>query len=50
MSKLDLYVEASTLQNTRQRYRGAIKHIEEEWRGVLPATADSVASYRAEYA
>lgn len=50
MSKLDLYIEAATRQNTRQSYRGAVEHFEVEWQGVLPATADSVARYLAEYA
>lgn len=50
MSKLEKYIEAATRQNTRQSYRSAIEHFEVEWRGVLPATADSVARYLAEYA
>jgi integrase len=50
MSKLDLYIEAATRQNTRQSYRGAVEHFEVEWQGVLPATAHSVARYLAEYA
>ncbi|MQA18460.1 site-specific integrase [Rugamonas rivuli] len=50
MSKLDQYIEAATRQSTRQSYRGAIEHFEVEWQGVLPATADSVARYLAEYA
>lgn len=50
MSKLDRYIEAATRNSTRQSYRGAIEHFEVEWHGVLPATADNVASYLAEYA
>ncbi len=50
MSKLDQYIKAATRQSTRQSYRGAIEHFEVEWQGVLPATADSVAHYLAEYA
>jgi hypothetical protein len=48
MSKLNLYIEAATRQNTRQSHRGAIEHFEVEWRGILLETADSVACYRAE--
>jgi integrase len=50
MSKLDQYIEAATRKSTRQSYRSAIEHFEVEWQGVLPATADSVARYLAEYA
>jgi len=50
MSKLDQYIEAATRSNTRQSYRAAIEHFEVEWGGLLPATADSVAHYLAEYA
>lgn len=50
MSKLDQYIQAATRKSTRQSYRGAIEHFEVEWQGVLPATADSVARYLAEYA
>eukprot|EP01030_Chromulinospumella_sphaerica_P009964 gene9964-9770_t len=31
-------------------YRAAIEHFEVQWKGMLPATADGVASYLAEYA
>jgi integrase len=50
MSKLDQYIEAATRDNTRQSYRAAIEHFEVQWKGMLPATADSVARYLAEYA
>lgn len=50
MSKLDQYIEAATRDNTRQSYRAAIEHFEVSWNGLLPATADSVARYLAEYA
>ena len=50
MSKLDQYIEAATRSNTRQSYRAAIEHYEVEWGGLLPATADSVAHYLADYA
>ena len=50
MSKLDQYIEAATRDNTRQSYRAAIEHFEVQWKGFLPATADGVARYLAEYA
>ena len=50
MSKLDQYIEAATRDNTRQSYRVAIEHFEVQWKGMLPATADGVARYLAEYA
>lgn len=50
MSKLDQYIEAATRDNTRQSYRAAIEHFEVQWKGMLPATADGVARYLAEYA
>lgn len=50
MSKLDQYIEAATRRSTRQSYRGAVEHFEVEWQGMLPATAESVARYLAEYA
>ncbi|MBA5604277.1 tyrosine-type recombinase/integrase [Duganella sp. FT3S] len=50
MSKLDQYIAAATRDNTRQSYRAAIEHFEVQWKGLLPATADSVARYLAEYA
>ena len=50
MSKLDQYVHAATRDNTRASYKSAVRHFEIEWGGFLPATADSVARYLAEYA
>ena len=50
MSKLVQYIEAATRDNTRQSYRAAIEHFEVQWKGMLPATANSVAQYLAEYA
>lgn len=50
MSKLDQYINAATRPNTRQSYRSATAHFEVAWGGFLPATADSVAQYLAEYA
>jgi len=50
MSKLDQYIHAATRENTRQSYQSAVRHFEVEWKGFLPATADSIARYLADYA
>lgn len=47
---LDRYLEAATRENTRRSYASAMRHFEVEWGGHLPATADSVARYLADYA
>lgn len=47
---LDRYLEAATRENTRRSYASAVRHFEVEWGGHLPATADNVARYLAEYA
>ena len=50
MNKLNNYIEAATRDNTRKSYQSAIRHFELEWQGFLPATAESVARYLADYA
>lgn len=50
MSKLDRYLDAATRASTRRSYEGAIRHFEVEAGRLLPATADQVAHYLAEYA
>lgn len=49
MTDLDLYLAASSRENTRQSYEAAVRHFEVEWGGFLPASADSVARYLAHY-
>lgn len=49
-NKLDQYLSAATRNNTRRSYQSAVRHFEEEWGGFLPATADSMARYLADYA
>lgn len=49
-NKLKDYIEAATRNNTRKSYQSAIRHFELEWKGFLPATAESVALYLADYA
>jgi hypothetical protein len=50
MTNVDRYLEAATRANTRRSYESATRHFEVEWGGHLPATADSVARYLADYA
>ena len=50
MNTLDPYLEAASRENTRRSYASALRHFEEEWKGHLPATPDSVARYLAAYA
>ncbi|WP_428239572.1 site-specific integrase [Gynuella sp.] len=50
MANIDRYLKAATRQNTRVTYQSAIRHFEEDWGGLLPATANNVAEYLAEYA
>jgi len=45
VNEIDVYVQAATRDNTRRSY-----HFEVEWKGFLPATADSIARYLAHYA
>lgn len=49
-SKIEQYLDASVRENTRRSYQSAIRHFELEWNGFLPATAESVARYLADYA
>lgn len=48
--KLNEYLHAATRANTRRSYQSAVRHFEEGWGGFLPATADSMARYLADYA
>jgi len=50
MAELEQYLEAAIRPNTRRSYEGATRHFEQEWGGLLPATADSVTRYLADYA
>jgi len=45
MQDVDRYIQAATRANTRKAYRAAVRDFEVEWRGFLPATADSIARY-----
>ena len=50
MNKVDTYTYAATRDNTRRSYKSAVRHFEIEWGGFLPASADSLARYLADYA
>lgn len=50
MTDIDRYLDAATRENTQRSYASALRHFEVEWGGFLPATADSVARYLADYA
>lgn len=44
------YLSAADRENTVRSYAAAIRHFEVEWKGLLPATIDTVARYLAEHA
>ena len=50
MSELDDYLQAADRETTVRSYAAAIKHFEQEWKGLLPATSDTVARYLVAYA
>jgi len=50
MTRISQYVEAAERYNTRRSYAAAIRHFEVEWKGLLPATADTVSRYLADHA
>ena len=50
MSNLDQYLDAAERENTRRSYASAIRHFEEEWKGLLPSTVDAIACYLADHA
>jgi len=49
MSRINQYLDAAERENTRKSYESALRHFEIEWKGLLPASGDSVARYLAEY-
>ncbi|HEY3433079.1 MAG TPA: site-specific integrase [Rhodocyclaceae bacterium] len=50
MIDVDDYIAAAERENTRKSYASALRHFEVEWKGLLPATGESVARYLAAYA
>ncbi len=47
---VDRYVAAAARENTRRSYAAAVRHFEEEWNGLLPATPDAIGRYLADHA
>lgn len=47
---VEQYVLAADRDNTVKAYAAALRNFEEVWKGLLPATADTVARYLAEHA
>ena len=50
MSQVDTYLEAANRENTRRSYASALRHFEVEWKGLLPATTETIARYLADHA
>lgn len=44
------FIQLGTSDNTRKAYKSDIKHFEEVWGGLLPASVESVCDYLAHYA
>ena len=49
-SAVEQYVQAADRDNTVKTYAAASRNFEEVWKGLLPATGDTVARYLAEHA
>lgn len=45
MSRVEEYLQAAERKNTLQSYASAVRHFEEEWKGLLPASSDAIARY-----
>ena len=50
MSQVETYLEAANRKNTRRSYASAVRHFEVEWKGLLPATTETIARYLADHA
>lgn len=50
LGNIDDYLQAADRESTLRNYAACIRHFEQEWKGLLPATSDSVARYIAAYA
>jgi integrase len=48
-SSVEHYLTAAERPNTRRSYESAVRHFEVEWGGFLPATADAISRYLADY-
>lgn len=50
LGNVDDYLQAADRESTLRSYAACIRHFEQVWNGLLPATSDSVARYLAAYA
>ncbi|QGT80906.1 site-specific integrase [Pseudomonas coronafaciens] len=50
MTAADRYLKAARRESTTRRYQQAIKHFENEWGGLLPASSEGVVRYLADHA
>ncbi len=50
MISISQYTEAAERDSTRKSYASAVRHFEENWKGLLPSTADAIARYLADHA
>jgi integrase len=50
VSSVDKYLDLAERPNTQRAYAATVRHFELEWRGLLPATPESIAQYLAHYA
>lgn len=50
MTLVETYLRLAERPNTIRSYAAAIRHFEQEWQGLLPATPDTVARYLADQA
>jgi site-specific recombinase XerD len=50
LGDVDDYLQAADRESTLRSYAACIRHFEQEWQGLLPATSESVARYLAAYA
>jgi len=50
MNRVDDYLKAAERKNTQLSYASAIRHFEEEWKGLLPASSEAISRYLADYA
>lgn len=50
MNSVDDYLKAAERKNTLLSYASAIRHFEEDWKGLLPASSEAIARYLADYA
>lgn len=50
MNRVEHYISQARRENTERAVAAAIRHYEQEWRGLLPATSHTVAAYLAHYA